>query len=687
MKGLCLNVMHGMKMFCVLTLIVAVFSGCDDVTREGWDALISGDYKEAITGFKSCVDSEGDTGESASWCSFMLGKAYFENQQYPEAIAYFKRAIDVYKKGMYVFHLDYAWRFWLGRAYFENKQYKEAIVNFDKAASIAPENPETMIPSDYTAMRKYYLPLIPRKSSCYIWLGNAYYQDAQYQEAVGAYKKSIELDPSETYAYENIAAAYRGLKQYDDALTAAKRSIEVKPTGFAYSTLATIYTDKKQYIDAIAAYKKAIELAPKNISHYFSLSNLYSAKEDYAGAIAVNQKAQALAPENAYIPYAIASFYMYMGKYDEAIGSLNKSISLRTVTGVGLEIAVEENDPVVKNVKEGPAKRAGVQAGDRIIRINGQSTDGWDINKVVQHLKGTEGTQVALTVKRKSLDKPVEKTVTRETIISKEAAAPLAFRSFAHKEKGNLEAFYQDARKAYAIDPDDGWAKRAMCVSWMEQGKYQDALNILSRIKDSPFDRMLEATAHAKNGDMEKAAAVAALIPEDYLSSRRAHHQSYRKALFESLKPHLLAKKNAAKLLELKGDAREALREYSDILKIADDKGKTEIRNHIGGLMKKNPSLAELPEEARKYVMRGEALIKDGKFDDAVKEFNTAMKLAPWNPQIYFNTALVYVELKEYAKAINFMNIYLDLYPDAPNSRQVKDEIYKLEVRVEKGVK
>lgn len=672
----------------MLVLISGTLSGCTAITaQQGSVASSAGNHVEAVEHFKSCVDSEGDSGEYASHCSFLLGKAYFDQQQYPAALSYFKRAIDVYKKGMFVSKLDSAWYFWLGRAYFENAQYREAAFYFDKAASIAPENPRSLMPTDAVFWRKHYLPLIPPKAGSYFWLGTAYHQNSQYQEAISALKRAIELDHTATDFYTTLAASHRELKQYADAIAAAKRSIEIKPSDFAYGVLASIHARQKQYEEAIAAYRKAIELNPKNISHYFNLSNLYSVKEDYAGAIAVNQQAQAAAPENANIPYAIASLYMYMGKHDEAIGSLNKAISLRTMIGVGLELAVEENYPAVKDVSEGPAKRAGIQAGDKIIRIDGQSIKGWDMVKVVQNIRGPEGSRVALTIERKSLDKPVEKTVTRETIISKEAAAPLAYRSLAHREKGNLAAFYKDAQKAYAMNPDDHWAKSAMSIVFMEQGKYQEACNILSSIKDSPFDRMLEAIAYAKSGNMKKAAEVADLIPEDYLSSQRALRQSYKKTLVESMKPYVAAKKNTAKSLEMKGQTREALREYSDVLKIVDEKEKTVIRNDIAALIKKYTYLAELSEGARRHVMRAEVATKEGKFEDAVNEYSEAIKISPYFPNLYKALALTYAELKQYRQAITHLKTYIDLSPDAADARTARDQMYKWEFLTERKEK
>jgi len=672
----------------MLGVVSVAISGCAaDMALRGIDAYAARNYPRAVEEFQSCVAEEGDTGELASHCSFMLGKSYFDQQRYPEAIAALEKAIAVYRKGMGEYRLLPAWHFWLGRAYFETRRYQESALSFQKAASMAPENPRSGVQASAIWWHQHYAPLIPPKAGCYFWLGTAYYRNAQYPEAIGALKRAVELDPTATDPYTTLAAAHRELKQYGDGIAAAKRSIEIKPSGFAYGVLASIHARQRQSDAAMAAYQKAIELDPKNVSHYFMISNLLTEREDYAGAIAVNRKAQALAPENANIPYAIASLYMDMGKYDEAIAALNKAISLQTITGLGVEVAAGEQGPVVKNVMAGPAKRAGIQAGDRIVRIDGQSAEGWDLQKTLQHLTGQEGSRVALAVERKGFDKPIETTAVREKIVLKDAATYLANRSLAHRAKGNRDAFHEDAQKAYALNPDDPWSKSAIAIDDIDQGKYPDALRILSSIPDAPFDRMLEATAHARNGDRERAAAAAALIPEDYLSSPRALRDSYKKMLFESLKPYVISKRNAARALEARRKNAEALREYSAVLKIAEDREKTEIKNDIARLIKKDPSLARLSEEARRHVMRAEVATKEGKFDDAVVEYTEAIKLSPYFPNLYKALALNHAALKAYRQAIRSLQTYLDLSPDAADARTAKDQLYKWEFMMEKGRK
>ncbi|HTT66743.1 MAG TPA: S41 family peptidase [Gemmatimonadales bacterium] len=69
--------------------------------------------------------------------------------------------------------------------------------------------------------------------------------------------------------------------------------------------------------------------------------------------------------------------------------------------GLGIQIEVRDNAiVVVAPLPESPAERAGIQTGDRIIEVNGQSTAQWNQEQAVRNLRGPENTNVALKIQR-----------------------------------------------------------------------------------------------------------------------------------------------------------------------------------------------------------------------------------------------------------------------------------------------
>jgi carboxyl-terminal processing protease len=85
--------------------------------------------------------------------------------------------------------------------------------------------------------------------------------------------------------------------------------------------------------------------------------------------------------------------------------------------GVGMEIGIKNKTLTVISPIEGtPAYGAGIKAGDLILEIDGETTDGLTSEEAVSLIRGKKGTQVILTISRKSFDEPKEIIITRDTI-------------------------------------------------------------------------------------------------------------------------------------------------------------------------------------------------------------------------------------------------------------------------------
>jgi len=85
--------------------------------------------------------------------------------------------------------------------------------------------------------------------------------------------------------------------------------------------------------------------------------------------------------------------------------------------GVGLQIVIDNGRLKVLSPLVGtPAYRAGIMAGDEIVKINGESTKGITLDKAVGQLKGQEGSDVTLTVIHAGKSEEETITVTREVI-------------------------------------------------------------------------------------------------------------------------------------------------------------------------------------------------------------------------------------------------------------------------------
>jgi carboxyl-terminal processing protease len=88
-----------------------------------------------------------------------------------------------------------------------------------------------------------------------------------------------------------------------------------------------------------------------------------------------------------------------------------------TYHGLGIVISLRDGFLTVISPMEGtPAYRMGIMAGDRIIEIDGESTEGFSLNDAVEKMRGPKGTKVKLTVARGRDFKRIEYEVTRDKI-------------------------------------------------------------------------------------------------------------------------------------------------------------------------------------------------------------------------------------------------------------------------------
>lgn len=90
-----------------------------------------------------------------------------------------------------------------------------------------------------------------------------------------------------------------------------------------------------------------------------------------------------------------------------------------TFKGVGIQLSQRPNNgpvEVITPIEGSPAAKAGVMAGDIILKVNGESIEGLRIDDVIKKIAGELGSQVTLTVKHET-GATADLTMTREEII------------------------------------------------------------------------------------------------------------------------------------------------------------------------------------------------------------------------------------------------------------------------------
>lgn len=85
--------------------------------------------------------------------------------------------------------------------------------------------------------------------------------------------------------------------------------------------------------------------------------------------------------------------------------------------GLGIEITIKEGLlTVVSPIESTPAFKAGILAGDQILKIEGESTKNMTLLDSVKRLRGPKGTKVTITIMREGFPKPRDFTLIRDVI-------------------------------------------------------------------------------------------------------------------------------------------------------------------------------------------------------------------------------------------------------------------------------
>lgn len=95
----------------------------------------------------------------------------------------------------------------------------------------------------------------------------------------------------------------------------------------------------------------------------------------------------------------------------------DKSLSGQIGGGIGAEIGLRNNKPtIIKPLENSPAQKAGIKAGEAIVKVNDEASSDWSVEKVVSKIRGEVGTSVKLTLLSGSQTREV--SVVRQNIVS-----------------------------------------------------------------------------------------------------------------------------------------------------------------------------------------------------------------------------------------------------------------------------
>lgn len=198
--------------------------------------------------------------------------------------------------------------------------------------------------------------------------------------------------------------------------------------------------------------------------------------------------------------------------------------------GLGIEVTMEKGViKVIAPIDDTPAAKAGVQAGDYIIKLDNTPVHGLTLKKAVKLMRGKRGTPIKIVIIRKGSDKPLTKTLVRDSIKIKSVKSNLIDNQYGyvrlshfqnktaknmikaiHKLKkdagGNIKGLILDLRNNPGGLLDSAIEASDAFISNDNKGKDELIVYTEGRLPNSKF------TAKATAGDILNKAPIVVLI-------------------------------------------------------------------------------------------------------------------------------------------------------------------------------
>jgi len=234
------------------------------------------------------------------------GRAYYEKQDYAQALADFAKAIDLQP--------DYPYYIWRARTYYKMGNYDLAMADFSKSIEIQNND-------FYSSVWDTYLER-----------ANAYFLNKDYVLAIADYDFAISaLD-------KKIISPYTSPDKIDELKKKRENVVSIKKE-----------SDNKM---VIAMSTEAIRLNPNDAVAYYNRGMAHNNKGDYNQAIADFSQAIRLNPNDAATYYNRGNAYNNKGYYDQAVADYDLAISALDKKIISPYTSSDEIDELKKKRKE-----------------------------------------------------------------------------------------------------------------------------------------------------------------------------------------------------------------------------------------------------------------------------------------------------------------------------------------------
>lgn len=201
---------------------------------------------------------------------------------------------------------------------------------------------------DSQTLWTHALQVNPQNNIARFNLGNVYFHENLFDEAIEQYRMSIAIDPDYKMAYLNMGVVLDRLNRKDEAIVQLQKVLELDPdTARAHYDLGNIMVQKGQFEAAVAHYRKALEIDPQFDLPLNNLANALLLLGQADEAIRHLRRAIKTQPNNVDACFNLGNALAERGQLDEALDLWRKVVQQQPTRAqaylhMGLVLLVQE---------------------------------------------------------------------------------------------------------------------------------------------------------------------------------------------------------------------------------------------------------------------------------------------------------------------------------------------------------
>ena len=254
------------------------------------------------------------------------------------------QAIREYQQSVKFDGQESAPRLKLGAYYLRLDETQKATIQLKAVTRLAPQDSQAhyllaliyssehkydLAASEYESILKNAVQDDPANTDVYMYLGQLYYAQSKYPQAIEQFSKIVRLDPANTSALYLLGSVYADINESSQAIEVFRKVLQMDPENSeALNSLGYMYADEGVHLDeAVRMIRKAIETDPTNGAYYDSLGWALYKKRMNAESLMALQKAETFIEDETLYDH-IGDVFKALKEYTLARKYWRKSLDL-----------------------------------------------------------------------------------------------------------------------------------------------------------------------------------------------------------------------------------------------------------------------------------------------------------------------------------------------------------------------